>query len=352
MDAPEDAPATECTFAVPLAEFIAERSDAPQALVGDESELVLPAAGLLLLFARGGKGKTTMTVELSLHLASGVDWLGFEVARSLRVLFIENEGPREPFRAKLEAKRELWEHDLAGELFVHTLDWGAFSLADEAHEAALRGFIEEQRIDVVVGDPLDSLGVEGVGSPEDTRRFMALMTAAGLHRDVAFVVLGHPRKEETKDELDEIAGAWGGKPDTVLRLDRKEGNRSRLSFPKVRWSRRGSRPAYILAFDPERESFTVAHEEQDEERDYLAEVAELLGDGEWRTVKEVMAPKPSGIGASENVVKFALDSNPDLFVSRTGEDAKAVGRHPSASVWQLVGGDIAPTQQPLEPIRP
>jgi hypothetical protein len=68
----------------------------------------------MLLFARGGMGKTTAAVELALHLASGVDWLGFEVARPLRVLFIENEGPREPFRAKLELKRELWEHKLEG----------------------------------------------------------------------------------------------------------------------------------------------------------------------------------------------------------------------------------------------
>ena len=94
-------------FAVPLEEFIAEKSETPPALIGDETETLLPAAGLLILFARGGKGKTTATVDAMLHLASGVDWLGFPVPRPLRVLFIENEGPREPFRIKLELKRKL-----------------------------------------------------------------------------------------------------------------------------------------------------------------------------------------------------------------------------------------------------
>ena len=48
-----------------------------------------------------------------------------------------------------------------------------------------------------------------------------------------------------------------------------------------------------------------------------------------------MAPKAGGIGASENVIKHVLVSNPDRFASRTGDEAKAVGRHRSATVWQL-----------------
>ena len=32
--------------------------------------------------------------------------------------------------------------------------------------------IEQERIDLVIGDPLDSLGIEGVGSPADTRAFV------------------------------------------------------------------------------------------------------------------------------------------------------------------------------------
>jgi hypothetical protein len=323
-------------FAQLLDEFIAERSKTPVALLGDDDEVLLPAAGLMLLVAKGGKGKTTLTIDLAMHLVSGLDWLGFMVARPLHVLFVENEGPREPFRAKLEMKRKLWESDIVGELFVHTLDWGGFTLADRAAHAALRAFVEEHKIDVVIGDPLDSLGLTGVGSPEDVRGLMALMHQVGLHRDVAFVLLHHPHKGEASDPLDEASGAWGGKPDTQLNLEKQSGNRARLSFPKLRWSRRGTRGAYLLAFDPDTESFSVVHEEPDEERDYDVEIAELLADGGWRTPKEIAMPADKGgIGANVDLVKERLTKQPDLFASRTGDEAKALGRSPRATVWQL-----------------
>jgi hypothetical protein len=298
----------------------------------------------MILVAKGGKGKTTLTVDLALHLASGIDWLGFTVARPLRVLFIENEGPREPFRVKLALKRMLWPHDLPGALYVQTLDWGALTLADSKHAERLRAFIAEHRIDLVIGDPLDSLGIEGVGSPEDTRNFMRLMSQAGLFRDVAFTLLHHPRKEPTQDELDEAAGAWGGKPDTVLRLDKKDGNRARLSFPKIRWRRGPTRPAYILAFDPDTESFTVAHEEADEERDVVAEMTELLGDLIPRTAKEIAAPKHGGgIGANVDTVKRELEAHKgDPFESFTGDDAKKLGRSPNATLWLLTRASESP----------
>jgi hypothetical protein len=278
-----------------------------------------------------------MAIDLALHAASGIDWLRFVIPRPLRILFIENEGSREPFRAKLASKIEGWEHEIPDQaIFFHTLEWGAFNLADREHARRLREFIEANQIDVVIGDPLDSLGIDGVGSPEDTRRFMELMSRVGLFRDVAFFLLHHPRKESTQDELDEAAGAWGGKPDTMLRLERREGNRARLSFPKVRWSRRGSRPAYILSFDPETESFAVAHEEEDEERDYLAEVEALMGDGKPRIAKEIAQPKKDGgIGANEKLVMGLLEGHPDLFVSCTGDEAKALNRSPVAIVWRL-----------------
>jgi AAA domain len=336
--APDETRQNAEPFALALETFIAEKSETPPALIGDASENLLPATGLMIVVAKGGKGKTTLIVETTLHLASGVDWFGFAIGRPLRVLFIENEGPREPFRAKFEQKLQAWPHELKGAVFVHTFDWGSFTLAAAEHAARLRAFVEENEIDVVIGDPLDSLGVDGVGSPEDTRKFMALMGRVGLFQNVAFLLLHHPRKEGAREELDEAAGSWGGKPDSMLRLEKLEGNRARLSFPKIRWSRRGTRRALILAFDPETESFSVAHEEEDEERDYPAEVEALLVDTEkWLTVKEIAAPtKDGGIGANDVTVKKALEAHPDRFVSRTGDAAKEVGRHPAATVWQNV----------------
>jgi len=324
---------TLAPFALPLDEFLEARAEAPAALVGDESENMLPSFGLMMLFAKGGKGKTTLVVDAALHFASGVDWLGFPVPRPLRVLFIENEGPREPFRSKLELKRKLWKHEITGAIFVQTLEWGAFTLAEEIYVESLRGFVAEQEIDLVIGDPLDSLGIDGVGSPEDTRNFMELMSRVGLFSSLAFLLLHHPRKEGAQDELDEVQGAWGGKPDTMLPLERKEGNRARLSFPKVRWTRRGTRPAYILAFDPDTESFSVAHEEEDEERDHLVEIEQLLADHTWRTPKKIAAPcDDGGIGANVDKIKKLLEQHPDRFLSCNGAE---IGRSPRGTFWNL-----------------
>jgi 5S rRNA maturation endonuclease (ribonuclease M5) len=323
-------------FALTLDEFIATKSDLPPALLGDDVETILAAVGFLLLFGRGGRGKTTLSVDAVLHLASGIDWLGFHVERPLRILVIENEGPRELFRDKLERKRSHWPHPIAGAIFVYTENWGAFTLSDPQAIERLRAFIAQNQVDLVIGDPLDTLGVAGVGSPDEIRTFVALMVEAGLSRDVAFWLLHHPRKERTDDELDEAAGAWGGKPDTVLRIDVQPGDRARLSFPKVRWSRRSRRPALILAFDPETEGYSVVGEEG-EERDLAAEIEELLADGVWRIVKEVAAPKDAdkpGVGANADSVKTTLEGNPERFESRTGDEAVALGRRANATVWQ------------------
>ena len=133
------------------------------------------------------------------------------------------------------------------------------------------------------GDPLDSLGIEGVGSPEDTRNFLALMKQTGLNKTVAWWLNTHPRKEETKEALNEIAGAWGGKPDSVFLLRMLEDDRTQLRQPKLRWARRGKGPTLLFAFDPDTEAFSYIGEQSEDERDYLAEIRALLADGAWRT---------------------------------------------------------------------
>lgn len=148
----------------------------------------------------------------------------------------------------------------------------------------------------------------------------------------------HPRKEETREAIDEIAGAWGGKPDTIMLLDLLPDDRSRIRFPKIRWAMRGRRPSILLSYAADTATFSYLGEESEEERDYAAEMAALLADGKWRTVKEIAAPQGAdepGIGASETMVKEALAEHPDRFVSRTGAEAVEVGRSPAATVWQL-----------------
>ena len=176
-----------------------------------------------------------------------------------------------------------------------------------------------------------------MGSPEDTRKFLALMKQAGLNKTNAWWLNTHPRKEATTDALDEIAGAWGGKPDLVMLLDMLADDRSRLRFPKVRWAKRGKRESILLAYDPDTATFSYLGTETDAERDYMAEIAVLLADGKWRTAKEIASKRDDGgIGSNDQVVKDRMAEHPDRFVSRTGDEAVELGRRPAAVVWQLI----------------
>ena len=339
----------ERPFALPIGEFVAlERSDVEALLSDDDGRPLIARNSLTMLGARGGQGKTTLFVELALHLAAGVDYLGFTIPHPASVLLIENEGPEQMFAEKLAAKLAGFPHEIKGRLDVCVFDWGGFTLADGRMLARLREEIATNGYDLVFGDPLDSLGIEGVGSPEDTRKFLELMKQTGLNRNVAWWLNTHPRKEETKEALDEIAGAWGGKPDTVLLLKMLDDDRSQLRFPKIRWAKRGRRPSVLLAFDAETETFTFLGEESEDERDYLAEIVELLAGGAWMTVGEIAAKKDAGgIGAGKEIVKKLLEGNPDRFSSRTGEAAKEIGRHPSSTVWKVERPPV-PAVPPLE----
>jgi hypothetical protein len=320
-DGEDDAP-----FALELDDFIAARSELPPALIGDEDDVLLSVAGFLILGGRGGKGKTTLALDGAFHGVSGIDWLGFPIPRPMNVLILENEGTREMFRRKLERKLRNWPQPIRGRLFVYTWDWGGFDVRDDEKRERLKRFVSENEIDLVIADPLDSCGLAGVGSPEDTRAFMDFCKVVGLHRSVAMWFLHHPRKEKTDDELEDLSGAWGGKPDTVLMLSLLAGDRSRLAIPKMRHGKRGKGPTLILKFDVETEGFERIAEEG-EERDYGDEIAELLADGKWRIVEEIQA----GISASRPKVKAALEAD-ERFVSKPGGE---VGRSASATVWGL-----------------
>lgn len=326
-------------FATTIEEFAAEQEDVPPPLLGTEDDCVIPAHGLGIWVAKGGKGKTTLAVDLALHLASGLPWLGIDVPRPLRVLIIENEGPRHMFRRKLRQRLAHWSHPIRGAADVFEESWAGARLDSEEFVRRLNAYCVEHAIDIVIGDPLDSLGMEGEGSPSETRRMVALMTSAGLFRDRAWLVLHHSRKEKAEDVVDAAAGAWGQRPDLMVVVEKLKGDRARIVWAKVRWGR--DRPPWILSFDPETEEFAFLAEQHGvDERDLFGDVVAWLSDHEWSTASEIGAPKKNGgVGGGASAVNEVLRANPDTFESRTGDGAKALGRKANATVWRLLAKD-------------
>ena len=326
----EDARQPGVEVALPLDQFLGLGLDPAESLLGSDGENLIPRGGLVVLAGKPGVGKTTLAVDLVFHLASGRDWLGLPVGRPLSVLVVENEGPVQQFQAKLAHKAERWGHPVEGGVHVHTWRWGSLDLTDPGALAAIRGYLDGESIDVIVADPLNTLGVQGVGSPEDTRAFVRALHPLGLATTTAFVFLHHFRKGGGEDELEALQGAWGGHLDTLLTLKPSRGNDEvRLSFDKVRWltGDTGQRTPMILGLVRNTAGFEHLHDEGDP-RQLEAEIAGLLKDGTWRTTEEIRTQ----LGVRKETAAAALKANPHLFRSEPGNRH---GRHANATLWQL-----------------
>jgi hypothetical protein len=319
---------------VTLEEFVATEEQGAAPVVGDADGILIAEGSDAMVYGDGGAGKTTLTVDLGFHIAAGDSWLGIDVPQQRRVLVIENEGPRPLFREKLKRKLEGWQGGpTAGRVMVFEHPWARVTFAEEEWRAKLADFIREREIDVVIAGPLTRLGMDAAGTLQDVREFMDLIAdmRARSGRLLTVILVHHENKGG------EVSGAWEGGGDTLLHVQAAGNGHTIVSVQKARWDSERHGRTMLLAWT-DGDSFRL-----EGDRDYLAEIRELLADGKWRTVKEIAAPEDEGgIGAGEKVVKETLNEHPEQFESRTGDDARAVGRHPSATVWQVRSGSNAP----------
>ena len=235
----EDAPAglMRPFRVMPAAEFLAEDDPHAPPLLGTAEETLVTTGGLLIMAGEGGASKTTLTLDAVAHMASGTPWLGWDCPAPVRVLLLENEGPRSKFRQKLAEKSAAWEGEPWLEnVCVFADPWGHADFSDEGFRRDLRSACEAEKIGVVAADPLGSLGVVGVGAPDETQQFIGWLKECGLFADTAFWILHHFNKGGSKSTLERLSGAWGGHPDAVLGISLEGKRRTRLSYAKLRWA--------------------------------------------------------------------------------------------------------------------
>lgn len=333
-------------------DFVARQFAPPEPLLGTDMLPIIAGGSFNLLAGRPGAGKTTLLMDAVCHMAAGVPWPSSDgsnrapepwpVPRPLNVAIIENEGPQESFRGKLEEKLKRFPHEIRGTILIHGLQWGAFSFADRSLMARVRSEFDAYDIDLVVGDPLASLGLEGVGSPAETLQFIQLLQPLGLRTHRAFLFLHHfrERREKTEDELASLSGAWGGHLDTLLTLGATDTeDHLRLAYPKLRWARTRTPHPVVLgkvwnligfeAIGEEGETFLLEPKIVDELR-----AARNAGRGinGWQMTDEIRV----AIEARRADVKKALEGAPHLFTSVTGAAAKAMGaKSAKAILWGL-----------------
>jgi hypothetical protein len=197
----------------------------------DEDDAAAVAGGTVVIFGAGGSGKTTLSLDVALHMATGTDWQGLKVARPTRFLVVENDGPRGRFRRKVRAKLDAWAGDPPGDrLVVLKAPWGKTSLAKEGHREALAAYIREDEVDVLLAGPIVSLGMIGGGTPDEVSAFEAHLFALRvlLDRPLAVWLIHH------QNVRGQISGAWDRVPDTLVRLVAIGNGHTRLMWQKAR----------------------------------------------------------------------------------------------------------------------
>jgi hypothetical protein len=271
---------------VPIDEFAAKREASGDPLLGSAGDMALAAAGTIMFYGDGGTSKTSLSIDGGLHLAAGDPWLGLKVPRPLTVLLIENEGPRGPFRAKLDRKRASWQGSpFEGRVHVLEEPWAAFTFANEQQRAALAELVAALEIDLIVCGPLATLGAIGGGTPEEVSAFETLLVDLRKHveRPLALWLVHHENK------AGDVSGAWERLPDALVHVRLEGRERTLLHWRKTRWSSTLHGARWSLAWACEREGFELV----DEEASAAAKAAELEEAREWIVEYLNAAPGPS-----------------------------------------------------------
>jgi hypothetical protein len=272
-------------------EFVAH--PVPQAkpiAVDSTGSTALPATGFVLGYGDGGAGKTTLFLDGAMHLCAGVPWLNGLIAptRPLRVGWVENEGPKEEFRRKLDRKLAAWRDRVpAGSFHVLTEPWAELDLSRADHRAGLAAAVAELDLDLLIIGPLNDLGMAGGGTPDEVRAFhnclREVQTLAG--QPVCLIVLHH------ENVAGRVSGAWTGRPDLLVHVVAQGHGKTRVHWQKAKWSSslHGTTNHLLWA---EHEGFELEPEEAPRsERTWDGIAAYVLANGgtAWRPVEQGVA---------------------------------------------------------------
>lgn len=320
----QESPAThaEPMSIVPLDLFVAVDEPGAKPLLGDAESNLIPEGSDIMVYGDGGAGKSTLMFDGGLHLAAGDAWLGIPVPRPVRVLIVENEGPRVMLRAKLRRKREAWRGSPLGDrVHVYEGPWRQFTVADQGWRDRIAQAIESTQIDVLIAGPLVTIGMDTHGTLQEVRAFMEWIedVRRRSRRPLTVCLIHHENK------AGDVSGAWGGALDTVLHVQNAGNGHTVVYVKKARWdsSRHGTTMNLAWA--------GVDGFRLEGDRDYLAEITTFLEGDKWLSVREIA----QGIEAGEQTVKPILMDNPGRFELRSGDAAKALGRSPNAKLFGL-----------------
>lgn len=289
----EDAGSVEV---VPAGQFAAVEEPGADVLLGTATDNLLPVGADAMLYGDGGAGKTTLAIDMACHLAAGREWLGIPVPRPVRVLLMENEGPRPLFRLKLRRKLAAWE-PVPEPLWVWEQPWSGFQFSDEEMRGQLSRIIHKHEIDLVIAGPVVRLGMLDAGTMPEVRAFAALVDLVRERslRPVSFLLVHHENKGGR------VSGAWEGVGDTLFHVQGGGHGKTRLFIQKARWGAKYHGVTLRLAWAAG-EGFAFAEED-----------AQSRAERVWDEIETYVKEHP---GTSWNEIRKAVSGDDKFKVLR------------------------------------
>jgi hypothetical protein len=219
---------------VTIEEFAAVEEPGADPIVGTADSQLIPEGSDVVVYGDGGVGKTTLAVDLACHLAAGDDWYGIPIPNPVRVLLVENEGPRPLFRRKLARKDDAWAGSpLGGRVLVLEHPWANFSFTDEQHRQLLAEEIADLEVDVAIIGPITACGMDAPGTITEVRQFAALVDdvrARSTRSTLALILIHH------ENRAGKPSGSWEGVCDTLIHVTQQGHGHIRVAFQKAKWA--------------------------------------------------------------------------------------------------------------------
>lgn len=214
----------------------------------------------MMLYGRQGIGKSSLALQLAYSLTSGEPWMGFPVARSGPVIYLQLDMSVEESRMWLVRASNAG-MDFGGRLFLPKPGDGAwdfpdFNIFNAAHEARLAELVREVEPVAVILDTTDDgyRPTRALSLTDEPRQVIRAYRRACA--GAAFIFLRHERKTAPgkrgkldEDDPDAFSGPkeWEGTATASLQLARLKDGTMRL---RVRKSRADKAPASNLQVAP------------------------------------------------------------------------------------------------------
>lgn len=321
-------------------EFAAVDEASAEPILGAEGSTVLSSGGMLVFYGDGGAGKTTLELDCCFNLAAGQPWQGLHTFGPQRILIIENEGPRGMFRKKARAKLA---HHGNTDLPIYILEdpWAVFSFAEEGYRDQLRQAIEDHQIDIVAAGPVNRLGIQGGGTPDEVGAFILNieLIRQQLPRPVAVIFAHHENK------AGDVSGAWEGVPDTLAHVVNQGNGATTLRWQKVRWGPDLHGKTWKLLWR-EGQSFELEEKEERSDAQIRTDILDFValnpGCG-WNHVDAAV----EGNAANKRSIRDALIASGNLQNQPKGRTYQLSVRTTVQGASDRIDADVAPDRLPF-----